>query len=163
MTIPLPLKVFLAKLEEIGYTVTNQEGSVTLKEKILYCIWAALYIICVGLGTVTERGILLRLFLGLIALAFFVPGVLLLHQGIVTDNKKILLRVRVICITSLALTLVMIIVTILTVFTGDAVGTALDDVLNIVSAPMYCSYWRWTSLFLWACLLFASFPRLWRK
>lgn len=134
-----------------------------MKEKILYCIWAAMYIICVGFGTAVERSPFLVLFSGLLALAFFVPGVLLIHQGVTTGSKKILRRVRIISLTSLSLTLIMFIVNILNTLADEEVGQVLNDLLNLVSAPMFCSLWRWTSLFLWACLLISSFPGLWKK
>lgn len=134
-----------------------------MKEKILYCVWAAMYIVCVGFGSAETRSPFLILSLGFLALAFFVPGFLLIHQGITTDNKKILRRVRIISIASLSLTLGMIIVNILYTLADEKVGQALHDLLNLVSAPMFCCLWRWTSLFLWACLFISSFPRLWKK
>ena len=134
-----------------------------MKEKILYCVWAAMYIVCVGLGTAEERGPFFVVLLGVLALLFFVPGFMLIHRGISTDNKKILRRVRVISILSLLLTLVMMIVHILCFQANEEAGKTLNDLLNLVSAPMYCCFWRGTRLFLWCCLLVSSFPRLWKK
>lgn len=134
-----------------------------MKEKILYCVWAAMYIVCVGFGSAENRSPFLILLLGILALAFFVPGIMLIHQGVTTGNKKILRRVRIISIASLSLTLCMIIVNIICTLADEEVGHALHDLLNLVSAPMFCCLWRWTSLFLWACLLIGSFPRLWEK
>ena len=134
-----------------------------MKEKILYCIWAVLYIICVGLGTTVERSLGMHIVLELFALAFFVPGILLVHLGITTGDKKVLLHIRLACIASLVSTLSLFIVNILGVFANKDVGQVLHDLLNLVSAPMFCSYWQWTSLFLWACLLISRFPRMWKK
>ena len=134
-----------------------------MKEKLLYCAWAVMYIICVGLGTAEERGPFFHVVLGMLALIFFVPGFLLIYMGMSADNKKVLRKVRIICIVSLVLTLVMMVVSILCFQVKDEVGTVLNDLLNLVSAPMYCCFWRGTSLFLWCCLLVSSFPRLWKK
>ena len=134
-----------------------------MKEKILYCVWAAMYIVCVGLGTAEERGPFFVVLLGVLALLFFVPGFMLIYRGVSTDNKKILRRVRVISILSLLLTLVIMIVHILCFQANEETGKTLNDLLNLVSAPMYCCFWRGTSLFLWCCLLVSSFPRLWKK
>ena len=134
-----------------------------MKEKFLYCLWAVMYIICVGLGTAEERGPFFVVLLGILALVFFVPGFLLVYMGVSADNKKILRKVRIVCIVSLLLTLGMMIVHILCFQTNDAVGATMNDLLNLVSAPMYCCFWRGTSLFLWCCLLISSFPRLWKK
>lgn len=134
-----------------------------MKEKLLYCVWAALYIICVGLGTAEERGPFFVVILGVLALIFFVPGFWLIYLGVSRNDKKILRRVRVISIVSLVLTLGMIIVNILCFRTDNEMGVVLNDLLNLVSAPMYCCFWRGTSLFLWCCLFISSFPRLWKK
>ena len=134
-----------------------------MKEKLLYCLWAVMYIICVGLGTAETRGSLFIIVSGVLALLFFVPGFLLIYMGISAGSQKILRRVRIVCIVSLVLTLGMMIVNILCFQTNDEIGATMNDLLNLVSAPMYCCFWRGTSLFLWCCLLMSSFPRLWKK
>ena len=122
-----------------------------------------MYIICVGLGSAETNSPFLILMMGLLAFGFFVPGILLVHQGVTTENKKILRRVRIISIASLLLTLSMMIINIRYTLADQEVGLVLNDLLNLVSAPMFCSFWKWTSLFLWACLFISSFPRLWKK
>lgn len=134
-----------------------------MKEKILYCIWAVLYITCAGLGFITERGVVAHIVLSLFSLGFFVPGILLLHHGLTTGNRGVLFRVRLVSILSLVATLSLIVISILTVFAGDEVGQVINDLLILVSAPMFCSYFRVVSLFLWACLFVSSFPRMWKK
>lgn len=134
-----------------------------MKEKILYCIWAALYITCAGLGFVTERNIAIAIVLELLALAFFVPGILLLHHGLTTGQKGVLLRVRLLSGTSLVLTAGMIVINILTVLSGEEVGQVVNDLLILISAPMFCSNIGLLSIFFWACLFISSFPRMWKK
>jgi hypothetical protein len=128
-----------------------------MKEKILYALWACLYILCVGLGTVgTVEGIG-KIFFVLTALIFFIPGILLVVFGLREKNKKMLLRVRIVCICSLVLTLIFLVANFLTANASDATGYAMFELLNLVSAPMLCSQYWILSLFLWACLLMASF------
>ena len=131
-----------------------------MKEKILYALWACLYILCVGLGTVgTVEGIG-KIFFVLTALIFFIPGVLLLVFGLREKNKKMLLRVRIVCICSLVLTLIFLVANFLTANASDATGYTMFELLNLVSAPMLCSQYWVLSLFLWACLLMGSFTKL---
>lgn len=131
-----------------------------MKEKILYALWACLYILCVGLGTVgTVEGIG-KIFFVLTALIFFIPGILLLVFGLRKKNKKMLLRVRIVCICSLVLTLIFLVANFLTANASDATGYAMFELLNLVSAPMLCSQYWILSLFLWACLLMGSFTKL---
>lgn len=134
-----------------------------LKDKILYLIWLCLYILCAGLGMISERNILGDIFLTALSLAFFIPGILLLYKGIRTENQKILKTVRIISLISLVLTLSLIVLNIVLVFAGDTVGKILNGVLILVSAPMFCCYLRGLSPFLWACLFISSFPRMWKK
>lgn len=134
-----------------------------MKEKIFYCIWAVLYIICAGLGFITDRDLITILILELFSLAFFVPGILLLHYGLTTGKKGVLLRVRLVSLVSLVLTVSMIVVNIVTVLSGEEVGQVANDLLILVSAPMFCSFVQGISLFLWACLFVSSFPRIWKK
>ena len=70
-----------------------------------------------------------------------------------------LLRVRLVSIASLSLTLIFIIVNVLSVRASAAAGKALYDILQLVSAPMLCGQYWALSLFLWACLLMASFTK----
>ncbi len=134
-----------------------------MKERVLYCIWAGLYIICVGMGTITERTPALHIILTVLALAFFVPAVILLYDGLRTGSKKMLLRLRILSLCSLLLTLSMIVLNIVAVRADEQVGLVLNDLLILCSAPMFCSYWRGLSIFLWACVFVSSFPRMWKK
>ncbi len=134
-----------------------------MKERILYLIWICLYIICVGMGTITQRSTALHILLMIFALIFFVPAIILLCDGLLTGNKKMLLRLRIVSLCSLSLTLCMIVLNILTVRAGEQVGLVLNDMLMLFSAPMFCTYWRGLSIFLWACVFVSSFPRMWKK
>ena len=134
-----------------------------MKEKVFYAIWLCLYILSVGLGTVTQRTAAMQAVFTALSLIFFIPGILLLWEGYRTGNRKILFRVRLISAVSLSLTVLLIVLNILTVTAGESVGQLLNDILIFVSAPMFCCGWQGLSLFLWACLLVSSFPRIWKK
>lgn len=126
-----------------------------MKEKIAYALWACLYILCVGLSFIAPPQGFGKYILLLIELIFFLPGVWLLIEGIKTRNRKLLRRLRIVCICSLALTLIFMICMLLTATT--AAGETMAQLLVLVSAPMFCSeYWA-LSWFLWACLLMGTF------
>ena len=65
--------------------------------------------------------------------------------------------VRLTAIASLSLTLILLVANFLAVGAPEQTGLALNDILILVSAPMVCGQNWLVSLFLWACLLFASF------
>ena len=133
--------------------------STKVKELILYAVWLCLYILCVGLGTVEEIAGIGKIAFVLTALIFFVPGVLLLLLGKEEKNKKMILRVRIVAICSLSLTVAVFCANIIAVAGSSELGSFLHELLNLVSAPMFCSQYWILSLFLWACLLCASFTK----
>ena len=131
-----------------------------VKAAISYCVWLCLYILCVGLGTVEEiAGIGKALFVAT-ALIFFLPGIYLLYLGFHDKNKKLILSVRIIAICSLALTMIVFCCNVIAVSASANVGRNLYDLLNVVSAPMFCAQYWILSIFLWACLLSASLKKL---
>ena len=130
-----------------------------VKELVLYTAWLCLYILCVGLGTVEEVVGIGKVLFVLTALIFFIPGVLLLVLGRQEKDKKMILRVRILAICSLALTVIVFCANVFAVAASSQLGSFLNDLLNLVSAPMFCSQYWILSLFCWACLLSASFTK----
>ena len=128
-----------------------------MKVQLLTAAWACLYILCVGLGFVPEPAGFGKFLLTATAVIFFLPGALLLHEGWKTGNRKLRVGVRVTAILSLSLTLLLLIANFLSVTASETVGQRLYELLALVSAPMLCAQNWALSLFLWACLLFASF------
>lgn len=128
-----------------------------MKKRILYGLWAFLYVLCAGLSFIPEPTEVLQVGMTLLSLVFFVPGGILLVDAIRSKEKKNLFTLRLISIFSLGLTTVAYICNLLSATASDAVGTALYYVLLIVSAPMVTMGFEIVSLFLWACLLFATF------
>lgn len=128
-----------------------------MKNPVLFALWGCLHVLCVGLGTVKEPEGFGKALLVLTGLIYFLPATLILWDGISHRKKKQISAVRWIAIVSLGLTLVLLVINFLSVGAGADTGRLVYDILNIVSAPMLCSQYWVVSLFLWACLLWASF------
>ena len=123
-----------------------------MNKKLLYALWAGLFILCAGLGFIPEPEGGLQMLLTVVSLAFFLPPAWLLYRGDVSDAKL----VCNLSALSLGLTLILLILNFLTALQSDFLGQVLHYTLVIVSSPMICSgHWA-MSLFLWACLLIAS-------
>lgn len=121
-----------------------------MKIKLCYVLWGVLFIICAGLGFVQNPVGLGNILLRISSLIFFIPGVLLLCWG----QRK---QVRIISVCSLSVTLLLLVINLLFVQASVAVGNVLNALLIIFSSPMICSQFPALSLFLWACLLMATF------
>ena len=128
-----------------------------MKEKALYCVWAILYALCAALGFLGETQGVGRVFLVLAAVIFFLPGAALVVIGLREKNKKVLRIVRITAIVSLCLTLIALVANMAAVNGSELLGNMLHVVLVLVSTPMICGQYWILSLFLWACLLFATF------
>ncbi len=125
----------------------------TIKNRTLWLIWAALYIVTAGLGFIPEPQDFAMVLLLLVGLSFFVPPAVLLYRSICSGDGKLLSRLRLLSLVSLAATLILLVLNILSVLMDQAMGTFLYIVLGLVSAPMLCIQFRGISMFLWACLL----------
>ena len=133
------------------------------KEPIVYAVWFTLYIICTALGTIIQRTTLGHILLMILSVLFFVLGIILVYDGLKQKNKKALFRVRLVSLLSIVLTLSLIVLNILCVGAGEQVGQLLNDLLILVSTPMFCSYIRGISIFGWACIFVSTFPFMWKK
>ena len=123
-----------------------------MNKKLLYMLWAGLFVLCAGLGFIPEPEGSFKIALTCISLVFFVPPAWLLYRGDVSDAKL----VCNLSALSLGLTLILLVLNFLTALQSDFLGQVLHYTLVIVSSPMICSgHWA-MSLFLWACLLIAS-------
>lgn len=129
-----------------------------MKKRILYIAWAFFYALCAGLGHVSQPGDAQSVALTLLSLVFFVPGAILLIDALRSGDRKTLLALRWISGASLGLTLLMLVANVLAVMGSEVLGTVLYELLIFVSVPMVCSRHWVLSLFLWACLLFATLP-----
>lgn len=128
-----------------------------MKKTLLYIAWGCMAALCIGLGTLETTELLIQIPLTVLAVMFFVPGAILLYDAVTEKDRKEILRIRWLSIASLSLTVVALIAFILTAAVGAAAADILYDILLIVSCPMICAQQWLLSLFLWACLLSATF------
>ena len=131
-----------------------------MKRSTLFTLWGCLFIICAGLGFIPEPTGAPRVLLTLISLCFFVPPAVLIFRAGRESDRHTLQLIRNLSALSLALTLVMLVLNMLSVLRSRLLGNILYYILVIVSSPMVCcGYWA-LSLFLWACLLMVSLKKL---
>lgn len=130
-----------------------------MKQRTLYTIWGVLFILCGALGFLSQKHAVLTV----ISVLFFIPGVLILIDCYKQKDKKALLRLRYVSLGSLILTLAVLALSFASAQGSETLGNVLHYVLGVVSVPMYCSGVWVLSLFLWACLFVASFPKLVRN
>ncbi len=131
-----------------------------MKKYVTWGVWACLYVVCVCLGMVDRPEGFGAVLCTAMAIGFFVPGGLLLYWGHREDDRRTVRALRWIAAGSLTLTLVLLILNFLSVNWPLWAGTVLHVLLVLVSVPMICSGYWVASLFLWACLLMASFVKL---
>ena len=130
-----------------------------MKNRILYVLWGALFILCAALGFIPEPAGAGRLLLTLASLLFFLPPAMLIRSARKAGSRSQLALMRNLSALSLGLTAVLLILNFLTAFRSETLGNILHAVLVIVSSPMICSgHWA-LSLFLWASLLIASLKK----
>lgn len=127
-----------------------------MKNKILYCIWGGLFILCALLGFIPEPEGFLYAVLLITSILFFVPGGLLLYRAYQSKDIATMVTIRAISLISLAATLIFLVLNFLTANATKAAGDLLYGFLVIFSSPMVCSQNWLISLFLWACLLMTS-------
>ena len=125
----------------------------------MYGIWLFLFILCAGLGFIPEPEGFGKAILVILSILFFVPGAILLVNAIRAENRKTVLLIRKLSITSLVLTLALLVANLFSVNASKVIGDILYGLLAVISAPMLCGQYWFLSLFLWACLLTGSFTR----
>lgn len=127
-----------------------------MKNKSLFLIWGGFYILCALLGFIPAAAGFLKVMLIAASLLFFVPAWILFYRGKQTQNLALLRVLRTLSLVSLGATLVFLVLFFMTAGKGTAASDLLYGFLILFSAPMVCSQYWITSLFLWACLLMAS-------
>ena len=121
-----------------------------MKNKTLYLIWGGLFILCGLLGFIPEPDGFLRAVLVAFSVVFFVPGWILLRRG----QAK---TVGILSAVSLAVTLLLLVLNLLSGHADQAAGEFLYGLLVIFSSPMICSQYWVLSLFLWAYRMISGF------
>ncbi len=131
-----------------------------MKNKTLYLIWAGLFILCGLLGFIPQSAPAVGWLLIVLAVLFFVPGWILLYRGTRDRAAGTLRIIRNLSLISLGTTLLLLVLNFLSGNAPEAAGLFLYGLLVMLSAPMLCAQYWVMSLFLWACLLFASISAL---
>lgn len=126
------------------------------KTKKCWIAWGIMYLICTLWGFIPSPSGVLYGILLLTSLGFFIPGGMLLYEGIQRGDRKLLKMIRILSMLSLCLTTVTIVLNFMSANSSVAVGTVLYWLLIIVSTPMICSQVWILSLFGWAMLLMGS-------
>ena len=128
-----------------------------MRRNLLYGIWAWMWILCALLGHITAPRGSQAVALLLIGVSSFIPGILLLVNGVRTGHAKTVRTVRWISGLSLGLTAAAFIANILSVKGSDALGLVCHEILIFVSSPMMCVQVYPLSMFIWACLFVSTF------
>lgn len=135
-----------------------------MTKKTLYALWAALYILCAGLGFIPGFSATVspvaQSALTALALLFFLPPAWLLVLAARQQDTETLRRMRNLSALSLGLTLLVLVCGLAFAMAGDTVGIFFHVLLILVSSPMVCGGYWVVSLFLWACLLMVSLSTL---
>lgn len=131
-----------------------------MKNKTLFLIWGGLFILCALLGFIPTPEGLLKGLLIFAATVFFFPGWILYYRGQQKQDLSLLGLLRGISLVSLATTFLFLVLFFLSAGKETAASSLLYGFLVIFSAPMICSQYWIASLFLWACLLIASFSAI---
>ena len=126
-----------------------------MNQKKLLALWAAMFLLCAGLGFIPLPTGGLKAFMVITAVAFFIPPALLIRDAV---NRKrpyrdMLLLIRNLSLFSLIATTVVLLLNFLSVTWPEFVGNGLHGLLVVISTPMICGQYWLISLFLWACLL----------
>ena len=129
-------------------------------KKKLYSAWGVFDALCAALGFSPEpQGALFGL-LFMLSLAFFIPPAMLLYRAVQRSDLATVRLVRTLSMASLIATLTMLVLNILSVGGTVEAGRFGYYLLIIVSSPMVCNQVWFPSLFLWACLMVASWQEI---
>ncbi len=129
-----------------------------MKKTALYILWGIAYGICLAVGFLPNLTGFWKFVALLLGVLFFIPPFVLFVQGRKEKSRKTLLVLRLVSILSLVLTLILLVLNLLSVNFSAQAGLWLYVLLGMFACPMYCVKYWFLSLFLWACLLFATFP-----
>lgn len=127
-----------------------------MKQKTLFILWGALFILCAGMGFIHEPEGALRILMIGLALLFFAVGWLILFRADKNADMHSLHLIRNLSAFSLGLTLLMLIGNFMSVAASETIGNIVHSILVIVSSPMVCSQYWAVSMFMWACLLLTA-------
>ena len=130
-----------------------------LPYKVLYALWAALFIITAWLGFIPPADKETELLYQLMAGIFFVPPWMIMLKARGEENPKHKQLIKNLCLASLGGTVVLMALNMMSLTWSEAVGNGLNAALTIVSTPMVCGQGYFLGLFMWGCLLMGASSR----
>lgn len=130
-----------------------------MKQKIAYLIWGIFYCLCAGLGHIANTTPVQSTALTIVSVLFFIPGFYLLVDAKKNQKSRQLKYLRIIGLSSLGLTFLMILANIASVLASETLGNVLYEILIFVSVPMIASRHWVLSLFLWAFFTICTFEK----
>ncbi len=130
-----------------------------MNQKVLFVLWGVLYVLCAALGFLPQPEGAMRVLLIILAVAVFVPPLLLNRTG----DIRTLRLVRNLAAIWLVLAVGLLIANFLTIAASTLVGNVLYCLLVIISSPMVCGQYWVLGLFGWAYVFFDSINALAKK
>lgn len=134
-----------------------------MTKKGYYYAWAALFVLCAGLGFVNAPVGAARNAMTVLSVVFFLPPAVLLYRAHREEDLAAIRLLRNLAALSLGLSCLLLVANFLTAGRSQWLGIAMHALLTVVSAPMLCAGNWVISLFLWACLLFSAIGLLRRQ
>lgn len=124
-----------------------------IQYKTLYIAWAVLYALTAALGLIQEPEGALSTFMTLLSMGFFLPPWVILSKAKGEDRPSHLRLIRYLGLAWVAVTVVLLCASILSVGRGEGVGNFLYYAMTIACAPMVCSQLYALPMALWGVTL----------
>ena len=131
-----------------------------MKMKSIWLCWLSMFILCAVLGFIPEPTGFFKFLFVVAAVAFFVPGFVLLTKADHRDELKTIRIVRNLSMGALALSVAMILLNFASVLLSKDWGTVLYYMMVVLASPLVCGQYWVLTLFLWACLMFYAISLL---
>ena len=123
-----------------------------MSNTVLYALWGALYVLCAGMGFISNPGEWLQFSMLLMSIAFFLPPMVLIYRSDKNGDVRTLQLVKNLSLAWLIVASVLLVCNFLSATASERLGDILYGLLIIVASPMVCGdYWALT-IFLWAWL-----------
>ena len=131
-----------------------------LPYKVLYGLWAAMFALTAWLGFVPPADDMAANVYRILSGVFFIWPWMILLKSRNEDQPRHRQVIKLLCLGSLAGTMVLMALNVISANWSEALGTALNAALTIFSAPMVCGQAYALSLFMWGTLLMGANSRV---
>ena len=124
-----------------------------MKFKSVWFSWLYMFILCAVLGFIPAATGGFKIVFTLVAVGFFIPGLVLLTKADHRDDEKTIRLVRNIAIAALVVAKVLIMLNFLSATMSKAWGDVFYVMLVVFATPLVCGQYWALSLFGWALLM----------